>query len=82
MQLICSLLSAYLIVIFGRVILSWFPITPGSGLAGVYGFVYTLTEPVLGPVRRILPPLGGFDLSPIVVIIGVNVLRSALCSTL
>jgi YggT family protein len=81
--LLCRLLDAYLIVMFARIILSWFPINPGSGLASVYGFLYSITEPVLGPIRRVIPPLGmggmGLDLSPLVVFFGISILRSAIC---
>ena len=81
--LVCRLLDAYLIVMFARIILSWFPINPGSGLASVYGFLYSITEPVLGPIRRVIPPLGmggmGLDLSPLVVFFGISILRSAIC---
>jgi YggT family protein len=82
-ELICRLLQAYLIVMFARIILSWFPVKPGSGLATVYGFLYTLTEPVLGPIRRVIPPLGaggmGIDLSPIIVFFGITILQGAIC---
>ncbi len=82
-QLVCLLLSAYLIVMFARIILSWFPVEPGSGLASVYGFLYSITEPVLGPIRRVIPPMGmggmGLDLSPLVVFFGISILRSAIC---
>jgi YggT family protein len=81
--LLCRLLDAYLIVMFARIILSWFPVNPGSGLATVYGFLYSITEPVLGPIRRVIPPLGmggmGLDLSPLVVFFGISILRSAIC---
>lgn len=81
--LVCRLLDAYLIVMFARIILSWFPINPGSGMASVYGFLYTITEPVLGPIRRVIPPLGmggmGLDLSPLVVFFGISILRSIIC---
>ncbi len=81
--LLCRLLDAYLIVMFARIILSWFPISPGSGMASVYGFLYSVTEPVLGPIRRVIPPLGmggmGLDLSPLVVFFGISILRSAIC---
>jgi YggT family protein len=43
-------------------------------MESIYSGLYTVTEPVLGPVRRALPPLGGFDLSPIVVIFGLQLL--------
>jgi YggT family protein len=67
------LLQLYIIVIFVRVILSWFPISPESPLAAVYRFVYAITEPVLGPIRRVMPGVGfggmGLDFSPIIVLL-------------
>jgi len=81
--LLCQLLLAYLVIIFARIICSWFPIAPESGLATVYAFLHTLTEPVLGPLRRLIPPMGmggmGLDLSPLIVIIGITILRSVVC---
>ena len=81
--LICRLLQAYLIIMFARIILSWFPVEPGSGMASVYQFLYALTEPVLGPIRRIIPPLGaggmGIDLSPIIVFFAITILQSQIC---
>ena len=73
-QILLMLLQVYLLCIFGRIILSWFPTQPGSPLASVMGFLYSITEPVLGPIRNVLPSIGMFDLSPIVVIIGIQVL--------
>ena len=78
-EILCQLLGLYVIVLFGRVILSWFPIAPGSGMAQIYGVLHTLTEPVLGPLRRILPPLGAFDLSPLIVVLVVTALQRNLC---
>jgi YggT family protein len=78
LQLLCTLLTVYLIVVFARVILSWFPLSPDGAMAGIYSFTYNVTEPVLGPLRRVLPPIGGFDLSPIVVLLGIQILQSAL----
>lgn len=73
-QLLLMVLQVYLLCIFGRIILSWFPMSPGSPMASVMGFLYSITEPVLGPIRNVLPSIGMFDLSPIVVIIGIQVL--------
>ena len=79
MGLVCSFLSLYLILLFARIILSWFPVSPGGAMAQIFSFLYTVTEPVLGPVRRAIPPIGmggmGFDLSPIIVIFGVQILE-------
>lgn len=79
MRLICLLLQAYLIVIFARIILSWFPVQPGSGMASVSGFLFTITEPVLGPVRRLVPTMGMFDLSPLIVTFAIFLLMGAIC---
>jgi YggT family protein len=81
--IVCRLLDAYLILLFGRIILSWFPIESGSVMASVFGFLYAVTEPVLGPIRRVIPPMGmggmGFDFSPLIVILVVSLLRSVIC---
>ena len=81
-NILCPLLQLYLVALFGRIILSWFPISSGSALASIYGFLYTITEPVLGPVRRMIPPIGGggmaFDLSPIIVLIVLQVVLAQL----
>lgn len=71
LSLVRMLLVLYLVLIFAGVILSWVgqnfrhPIVP---------LIYQLTDPVLAPIRRVLPPLGGFDLSPLVAIIGIQFL--------
>jgi YggT family protein len=76
--LICRLLQAYVLIVFVRVILSWFPISPGSAMASIYSVVYNLTEPVLGPIRRLMPSIGvggmGLDLSPIIVILVISII--------
>lgn len=82
MQLLCFLINAYLIALFARIILSWFPVSPGGVMAQIFSLLYTITEPVLGPIRRAIPPIGmggmGFDLSPIIVIIGTRILAGLL----
>ncbi len=50
-------------------LLSWFRIQPGTTLARVQLFLYRATEPVLRPVRRIIRPMGGLDISFLVVIL-------------
>ena len=72
MGLLCAALQLYVILIFLRIVLSWFPVTPDSSMASVAGALISITEPVLGPVRRALPPVRmggmGLDLSPIIVV--------------
>lgn len=78
MSLVCSLLQVYAVCLFARVILSWFPLGSGSPLATVYSFLHTVTEPVLAPLRRVMPPLGGFDLSPLVVFFLIQIICQGL----
>jgi YggT family protein len=77
-RIICDLLLLYMIVLAGRAIMSWFPIRPGTPAATIYGVLHDITEPVLAPMRRIIPPAGMFDLSFIVLFILISVLRSVL----
>lgn len=78
MGLVLSLLNLFSLAIFARAILSFFPLSPSSPMASVSQFLYRITEPVLAPVRRVLPPMGGLDLSPLVVIIGIQILSGLL----
>lgn len=64
----------YVIILVVRAVLSFFPMSPGSPLAPVARFTYMLTEPVLAPFRRIIPPVGMFDLSFLVAFIVIEVI--------
>lgn len=81
-DLICWILRAYSILVLLRIIFSWFPISPNTAMASIYSVLYAVTEPVLGPIRRAIPPLGmggmGLDLSPLVVFFGVTILLSVI----
>jgi len=81
-NLLCVVGEVYFVLLFARIILSWFPVQSGGGLASVMSFLYSVTEPVLGPLRRALPPVGiggmGLDLSPIIVIIGLQIILGIL----
>src|SRR2546421_11022230 len=78
-SLVCQLLGIYLLVLVVRAILSWFPLSPGSAIAPVAHFLYTITEPVLAPLRRVIPAVGGFDLSFIVLFFIIQTVPSSLC---
>jgi YggT family protein len=74
----CALITVYLVVLFLRAIFSWFP-PPEGGMATLYRILLDLTEPVLGPLRRVIPPAGMFDLSFTVLIVFMFILRSVVC---
>lgn len=80
MFLLCAFLTVYMVIMAARAVFSWFPVRPGTPLASVNAVLYELTEPVLAPIRRIIPPAGMFDLSFIVVFFALLILRSVVCS--
>jgi YggT family protein len=81
--IVCLVLFLYMFAILGAIILSWFPLGYDSPMRSVDAALRAVTEPVLGPLRRTIPPvrLGavGLDLSPIIVILGISILQRILC---
>jgi YggT family protein len=77
-NLIGWILLVYLIILGARAVFSWFPVRPGTFMAQVNAILFDLTEPVLRPVRRIIPPAGMFDLSFMVVFFVLLLLRSVI----
>lgn len=71
-SLINLLFNALTLLLVGRALLSWFD--PGMR-SSVGQILFSITEPILGPIRRLLPAMGGLDLSPIIAIIGLQFLR-------
>lgn len=67
--ILCSLVQIFIYMIIVRVVLSWFPSTSGGVIAQISYFVGRFTEPVLEWVRRIMPRTGALDLSPLIVLL-------------
>jgi len=71
-QLISLLINVFVFAVFARAILSW--INPGTFNAAS-NLLYSLTEPLLTACRRIVPDLGGIDLSPLIVLVGLQLTK-------
>lgn len=69
------LAGALNLAIFARILLSWMPMDRENRLVRI---VYDITEPILGPIRRVLPALGGLDLSPLIALILIRVAERVL----
>lgn len=76
--LLFGVLAVYSLMIVARIILGW-GMSYGNRLMR---FLVRLTEPVLGPFRRIIPPLGMFDISPIIVLLILQLFQRAIAGTL
>lgn len=67
------------LLLLARAVVSFLPLDPWNP---VVQWLRRLTEPMLAPIRRFVPPVGGFDLSPIVLLLGLALLRSVLVALL
>jgi YggT family protein len=74
-QVVCLLFTFLTIAIFLRAILSWFNMDPRSPLIQILD---AITEPIMDPIRRIMPRLGMLDLSPLVAILLLQFVSSGL----
>jgi YggT family protein len=73
------LITILTMAIFGQVIMSW--ISP-RGSDPVSKVLFQITEPILGPLRRVIPPMGMFDLSPMIALLVLNIVGRQLVRTL
>jgi YggT family protein len=69
------LVNMYFFALLAMIILSW--VAAGSRHPAIY-LLYQITEPVMAPFRKVLPPMGGLDLSPILVFVLINIIQIAL----
>ena len=81
--LIDTVLGIYIMLVFAQVVLSWlvgFNVvnTRNRFVYLVGDFLHRVTEPALRPIRRLLPSFGGFDLSPVVLLLGLYFIRQLL----
>lgn len=86
-QTIDLALSIFTWILIGSAIFSWlyaFNVINSSNrfVASLGQFFYNVTEPVLRPIRRVLPDLGGIDISPIIVLLIIFFLRSLLWTSI
>ena len=70
--MLIQVIDLYSLVVLGAVVVSWTGLPPTNPLVS---FLSALTEPLLAPLRNVLPDLGGLDFSPFVLLIGLRVLR-------
>ena len=73
LRLIGDLIEIYIVILFVRIMFTWFPITPGTPAARFERAIGSMTDPLLRRVRRVVPPVrvgsGMLDLSPIILFV-------------
>lgn len=65
------LVSALMLLVLARVVVSWLAPSGGGGLVA---FIYQVTEPILAPIRRVVPPRGGLDWAPLIAMLVLGLL--------
>lgn len=65
------LISVLMLLVIARVIVSWLAPSGGGGLVA---FIYQATEPILSPIRRVVPPSGGLDWAPLIAMLVLGLL--------
>ena len=83
MRVICILLTVYWFILFARIIASWIRPPMEGPLRTVWTVLYDLTDPVLRPLRNLIPPIRmgamALDVSPILVFVIIGVLQRVTC---
>ena len=77
MSLLLFLLDLYSFVVFVSVALSWLRLSPDNPVVRVTS---ALTEPLLAPLWRVIPPVGGFDLTPMALLLLIQLVKRLLFS--
>jgi YggT family protein len=74
-QLVIELLSIYKYILLGSVVISWVNADPYNPIVR---FIHSLTEPLLGRIRQVMPETGRLDLSPLVAFFAIHLIQSAI----
>lgn len=85
--LISTAIDIYIIIIVVQIAISWLTIfgvinVENKQAQQLVGLLQRATDPVYKPIRKFIPPIGGIDITPIIVILGLNLLRSVLLGAL
>ena len=76
LAILLQVINVYTWILFGRILLSWLPNI--DWYKQPWKTLYAITEPVLEPFRRLIPPFNGIDFSPMVLFLLLNLVRDAL----
>jgi YggT family protein len=83
MNLLCNLIFLFELVVFARILLDWIQLPYGHPVAKLRDGLSVVVDPVLRPIRKVIPPLRlggvGLDLSPLVLLVALSLLQGIVC---
>ena len=81
---VCRIIQVYSLVLIARILLAWLQVPGDHPVATARRYLRLATDPVLVPVRRVIPPINaggvGIDLSPLVVLVTLGVVGGVICN--
>lgn len=81
-DLLCILLLLFQLAFLLRIVLGFFPLAPGGGVSSIRDLAVVVTDPVVMPIRRVVPPLGGsvgIPVADILLLIGLQLIVTIVC---
>ena len=81
-DLICIALLLFQLAFLLRIVLTFFPLSPGGGTATVRDLAVLVTDPVVMPIRRAVPPMGGaigIPIADLLILLGLQVVIALVC---
>ena len=80
LEVVCIAITVYTVILVIRIILSWVTMfwSPPPSMSQTIRVVYDLTEPVMSQFRKLIPPIGGMDLSPILIFLILGLIQDGL----
>jgi len=73
--ILARIIDVYCIILLAAVVFSWIRLPPSNPVVRITGL---LTEPLLAPIRKVLPAVGGLDFSPMILLLALQLLRNLL----
>jgi YggT family protein len=81
-RFVSLLFEVLILAIVGRAVLSWFAIRPGNPFYPIVVVLHQITEPILAPLRRVIPRFGMLDLTPLIALILLQFMQAVVISAL
>jgi YggT family protein len=80
--ILARLINLYTLIVVARILFTWIPVSPWTPLGKVVHVLASITDPILNPIRRVIPPIRSgamaIDLSPLILVLALSFIGSRL----
>ncbi len=82
LSILARLINLYTLIVVARILFTWIPVNPWTPLGKVVHVLASITDPILNPIRRLIPPIRSgamaIDLSPLILVLALSFIGSRL----